>query len=392
MQNSARFLSAIKGIIETNKIFRALYGDLNGGAKGKVWSQYEATVATRVRHDLKEPTLSTAGVDVVKVGMHYDLIILDDPVSENNTTTKEQRDKVINHYKYLLSLLEPTGRMIIIGTRWDYGDLYGYIIEDEADTFDIMIRQAEWDDEDGQKQYLFPARLTPEFLVEIKKSQGSYIYSCQYQNDPVDRDTAVFRKSWIRYYDGEVRNNSLFIAGYPQKFLNIFLLIDPAISTERTADFSALVAVGVDADNSHYVLDYVNERLNPYELDDAIFQMVGKWNPVITGLEHHANQAYFAFTLPEAMKKRGQWFRIQELKPYGDKESRIRRLQPMFENGAVYLKKDMHVLEDQLLRFPFSRHDDVLDALAYVPDLCYPPRTKKDEKIVYQPISLITGY
>jgi hypothetical protein len=64
--------------------------------------------------------------------------------------------------------LEPTGRLIIIGTRWDYGDLYGYIMEEEAATFDVMIKKAYWENESGELEYLFPARLTPDFLKEMK--------------------------------------------------------------------------------------------------------------------------------------------------------------------------------------------------------------------------------
>jgi hypothetical protein len=64
---------------------------------------------------------------VTKNGMHYDLIIMDDLHSELNTANKEQIEKVVQHYKLAFSLLDPGQPLIVIGTRWDYNDVYQYI-------------------------------------------------------------------------------------------------------------------------------------------------------------------------------------------------------------------------------------------------------------------------
>ena len=245
LSNAQKFLSEIKGHIEGNEYFRTLYGEMDKKKNDVVWNDSEIIVADRTKN-MKESTITTAGIDVTKVGMHYDEIIVDDPVSPSNTTSKEQIDKVFDWYKNLLSLLEPGGKLIIIGTRWDYGDLYGSLQEDpHKDMFDILVRKAEWVDSDGKKQLLFPTRLTVPFLEEQKQIQGSYLFSCNYLNEPVSTDDQLFREEWFKkYIDNDIKN----------KYLNKFLCVDPAISMVDGRDYTVFTIVGVDENNNLFIL------------------------------------------------------------------------------------------------------------------------------------------
>lgn len=95
------------------------------------WTIDSIDVAQRTKW-LKDPTISTAGIDTGKTGGHCDLMIFDDIVTPENTTTPEQVRKVVDGYQACLPLLDPGGRILIIGTRYVMGDIYGYIIENEA--------------------------------------------------------------------------------------------------------------------------------------------------------------------------------------------------------------------------------------------------------------------
>jgi hypothetical protein len=64
-------------------------------------------------------------------GQHYDVIIIDDANSPNNSQTEEGRKKVIDHYRYMNAILEPDGEMIVIGTRYAADDIYGFILDNE---------------------------------------------------------------------------------------------------------------------------------------------------------------------------------------------------------------------------------------------------------------------
>ncbi len=146
---------------------------------------------------------------------------MDDIHSEQNTQTKEQIDKVINHFKLAFSLLEPGGILIVIGTRYHYLDLYGHIKETLADTFKIYEEKSIRDD----GSLFFPQRLTHKFLEEMKNLQGTYLWHCQYQNEPIAVDDMEFKPQWKRYYDTLPTN------------ARRTMTLDPAIATKKRSDF-----------------------------------------------------------------------------------------------------------------------------------------------------------
>jgi predicted phage terminase large subunit-like protein len=84
----------------------------------------------------------------------------------------------------LLSVLEPDGAIIVIGTRYSALDLYGWLSDDdspEKDQIDILIREAI--DDDGN--LLFPEVLTKEFLEEQRKTQGEFMFACNPAGAPI---------------------------------------------------------------------------------------------------------------------------------------------------------------------------------------------------------------
>jgi predicted phage terminase large subunit-like protein len=341
---SKTFLTAIKDHIERNEVFRAIFGDAKGG--DAVWRQEEITIRGRTRV-AREPSIGVSGVGQTRVGMHYDIIILDDVVSNNNINTPEQIQKTINHYKLLLSILEPNSTLIIIGTRYHFADLYGHILENEPDNFDMLIRAAI----EGGKLY-FPSRLTKKYLDEQKKSQGNQHFANQYLNNPVDQDSAMFKLKWIRYFrEGPER-------------VRKYILIDPASTDSKTSDFTGIIICGVDPDNNIFVYEAINNKSTIGEMISLIFEKVLEYKVYEDGcvaLEVNANQQTYQYIFQEEMKKRKFFFPITELRPNStrSKASRIKGLQPWFENGKIYLKEEQQELIDQITMYPRTRHDDL---------------------------------
>lgn len=122
--NSVTYLRAIKTIIKSEK-FLNVFGDL----QGFIWRDDSIVVSSRQK-TLKEPSIVCGGVDTTKVGMHYDLIISDDLNSPANSDTPEKCQRVIDHYRYNLNILEPDGVYVIIGTRYSDNDLIGWVLRD----------------------------------------------------------------------------------------------------------------------------------------------------------------------------------------------------------------------------------------------------------------------
>lgn len=95
-------------------------------------NQDEITINQRtVIH--KEPTVTASGIGAGKTGQHYDLIIADDLNSPQNSLKPELASKVIDHYRYYTSILEPGGTIVVIGTRYSELDLIGHIIRTEIE-------------------------------------------------------------------------------------------------------------------------------------------------------------------------------------------------------------------------------------------------------------------
>ena len=137
LSQSIHYLREIKGHFEAAR-FKEVYG----AYKAKTgWTDSEIIVAPRTANK-KEATVTCAGIDVTKVGGHYDLIIIDDCHSLKNITSREQIDQVKTWYRLLLSLLEPTGRLLMVGTRWDFDDLYGHVLNQLESEYDIMVERA----------------------------------------------------------------------------------------------------------------------------------------------------------------------------------------------------------------------------------------------------------
>ncbi len=123
--NSVTFLREIKGHLQSNQ-FIQIFGDL----RTDVWNESEIVIRNRTK-TLKEPTIQVGGIGTTKVGQHYDVIIGDDYNSPSNTANSDQRKKVIDHYQYNQSILEPGGIYLIVGTRYHEEDLIGWIIKNE---------------------------------------------------------------------------------------------------------------------------------------------------------------------------------------------------------------------------------------------------------------------
>lgn len=329
----------------------------------------EITVAQRTVNK-KEPTISVSGIDNTKTGSHYDLIIIDDAVSQKNTTNREQMDQVLNWYRLLLSMLEPDGRLVISGTRYDFSDLYSSMLS-QPDEYDVLMEKAVRDD----GSLFWPQRLTREFLDQQLRLQGTYVFNTQYMLTPVSGENQTFHDKDVVYYDD-------FIEQVDVDSLDKFIAVDPSLTgkEEDKGDSTAMVVVGLDEINNWYILDIVNQKLTPDKINSTLLDLAIKWKPIKVGIESVVFSRLLKFSFEKYCMERGVEIPpIEELKTSGkSKELRIKSLQPLFENHKVYMKRPDFIEHDvwynmyeQLIHFPKAQHDDLIDALAYIHSLVY---------------------
>ncbi len=390
------FLMEVKGHFESNDKLRAVYKILHGvypdaNAKNDIWSDSQINLGARKRRR-KEPSISCGGVDVTKNGMHYDLIVMDDLMSDTNTMNKEQIEKVIQHYKLAISLLDPGCPLIVIGTRWHYLDVYQHILDNEAQNFNIMVRSAY--NADGT--LFFPERLTEQFLQNTKERQGSYIFSCQYLNEPVDDETATFKRSDILLKPWEL------VKDLP---INWYLLVDPSFEGQYS-DYWGFVIAGMDFQRQLYVRHVLRVKATYKTGIDLIFGLYHDFPIKRIAVETVATQKSLGYMLNEEQRLRGEWLPIMEFKSRSNtKEERIRGLAPYYENHRIFHVKECsqrEELEYELLHFPKAKHDDVIDSLANILEIAQPAsggvssekKQKRRERnaLLMKPRSQLTGY
>jgi len=374
------FLLGIKnhllGLSATSK-FRAVCGAWEVDPKRGVWNQSALVIAPRTQAQV-EPSVDTAGVETSKVGKHYSRITFDDLVSDKNVTTKDLMDKVEQCYKKALSLLQPSGRVELAGTRWHYGDLYGRLMAEykgQAD-FAVFHRKAS----EGTRYFfanIGKDSLTPAFLAHKLATQKSRLFSCLYQNEPTSADDQVFKYEHFRFYppvqaDARARWVSTL-------YLTAVLDAIPPPTSDH-GDDAAITVVGTDATHTLFLLEAVAGRLSPEDQIATLLRLHDRWRFRKVGIETNAFQQMIATALERSLMARRThpgWrpFEVVEFtgRTQGNKESRIEGLEPYHRRGMLKLPGTTFEaltgvyaeLAYQMVQFPHSPKDDLLDSLAY---------------------------
>lgn len=308
----------------------------------------------------------SVGVGGALTGRGANILIIDDPVKNREEAESQiYREKVWNWYtSTAFTRLEPDGAVIVIMTRWHMDDLAGR-----------LIRQGGWDvlhlpalatqDEKYRKQgeALWRDRYNEEKLAEIKATVGTYDWSALYQGNPILSETQEFKESMFRKIDPE-EMRKIELANN----LEYTITVDLAISEKEKADRTAITVVGKSqAKPEWYLVEVIADRLDPLQTIDALFMLYEKYRPRKIGIETVAYQRSLLYFIQEEMRRRQTYLPLQELKATGAKEMRIRGLLPLYRTGVIFHinTPKARELEEELLLFPQSSHDDISDSMAY---------------------------
>ena len=300
------------------------------------------------------------------VGKGAGILIIDDPhTSREEVDSETVNEAVWDWYKgSARTRLTPDGAIVIVMTRWKDNDLVGRILEEaknsSAEQWEVITLPAiaEKDDEYRKAgEALWSDHYTLENLKDLETDIGTYEFASQYQQSPINKETQVFKPELFQYVEWEdVR----------RKITACYVTIDSALSKKKNSDNTGVCINWVDVENVWHLKAY-KVKVDPNELIQLIFDLHAVYKPVAIGIEDTImTQAIDPFLTVE-MGKRNIFPNVQPLKHGGiNKEIRIRGLLPRYERGHIYHIRGMtEDLEKELVRFPSSAHDDVMDATAY---------------------------
>ncbi len=364
--NAEAFLREITTHLLRNDRFIDVFGKLIDGNASKVSS---VTVTSRTAFN-KEPSISTVGVLGNLVSAHYSTIICDDLCNDKDRESESIREKKKKWFQDLMSVLDPDGEIIVIGTRWHFNDLYKYIIEDlnpklpAVEQWDISIESCFLEDEKTPK---FPTILPQEVLDRLRVEKGPLEFASQYINKPMPQEAQIFFESDFKTFeylgtnrvkDGDKIHEVEFV-GY----------CDLSIGKSKSSDFSGLVTLGKGKEGSIYIIDVVLERMPPDRTMETIFAKHKIFNYRKYGVESNVFQSLFSEQMKKYSASNQAYLPIVEVGHTSNKELRIQSLQPLIKQGLLKIRSDWKddrnykELINQFIYFPLAGHDDGPDAV-----------------------------
>ncbi len=367
------FLKQIKSELESNTFLQALFPEIlyaNPSKESPLWS-LDSGITVRRPTNPKEATVEAYGlVDGQPTSKHFSLLVYDDVVTKESVSTPEMMAKTTEAWGLSLSLGAAGGARRYIGTRYHFNDTYKHIIDRVAAIPRIKAATA---DGTPNGEPVFMDAVT---LAE-RRMGGPYVFACQYLQDPVADNAQGFKVGWEKYYEGEYGK-----FGGPPKYMNIFMLVDPASKKKKVNDYTAMCVIGLGEDQNYYLLDGLRDRLSLTERTANVFRLVQKWRPLAVGYEEYGMQADREHIEFEMNLRRNR-FKIVPLGGQTPKEDRIRKLVPIFEYGRFYFPRRLlfkdyegkvhdyveEFFRDEYSAFPVAIHDDCFDNLARIVDI-----------------------
>jgi phage terminase large subunit-like protein len=355
LQNACGFLKNIKSHFETNTRLQEIFGRYYDAKRVGKWDEREIEVLPRTIV-AKEASVTCVGVEGTVVSKHYDVIISDDLVDEDNSRTKLQREKTQKwFYNTLMPTLEPPDDLVphrgehhMLGTRYHYDDLYGHLIKNELKKHHQVIPAL---DERGRSPW--PKKYPAKWFAERRKRAGLIIFNAQYQCDTEAMKGEIFQYDYCQQLSDDV---------WPDpKTLRIFMGVDLAISEDEKADKFAIVIIGVTKDRSgYYVLDYFEDQLRFSAQTKKILEYYRRWKPIRCGIETNQYQAAQYQTLREIDKD----IRLKRIHTDKDKITRAWKLSSLFEDKRMFFRKGSQaLLIEHLVLFPNHKYKDLFDGL-----------------------------
>jgi len=298
-----------------------------------------------------------AGVGGAITGRGADLLIIDDPHSEQDALSDTALEQAYEWYTSgPRQRLQPGGAIVIVMTRWSLKDL----------TSKVLKAQGYAENADQWEVIEFPALMPsgescwPEFwkkeeLEGVKASLSVAKWNAQWQQNPTSEEGAIIKKEWWqRWKEDEVPELEYVIQSY-----------DTAFSRRETADYSAITTWGVFSPKQggppHLILlDAKKGRWDFPELKNQALKQYNFWEPETVIVEAKASGT------PLTQELRQVGIPVVNFTPSkgNDKVTRVHSVSPLFESGMIWAPDERWADEviDECAAFPHGEYDDLVDS------------------------------
>ena len=342
---SYRFGRKVRNLMEENA-FQDIFDDLQLSQDSKAAGRWETN---------KGGEYFAAGVGGAITGRGADLLIIDDPHSEQDALSETAMESAYEWYTSgPRQRLQPGGKIVIVMTRWSTKDLTGQLMKAQtdvkADQWDVVEFPAILEDKP-----IWPQYWKLEELESVKASLSVAKWNAQWQQNPTSEEGSIIKREWWNIWESrQLPNLQHIIQSY-----------DTAFSKKETADYSAITTWGVFLYNevtpNIILLDMKKGRWDFPDLKRIAMEEYQYWEPETIIIEQKASGT------PLTHELRRVGIPVVNFTPSkgNDKHVRVNSVSPLFEAGQVWAPKEKWAEEliEECAAFPYGDHDDLVDSM-----------------------------
>ena len=323
-----------------------------------------------------------------------DMAYLDDIENDENVETPKQRAKLMDWVNKAVLPLGAAGEkydVLYVGTILHYDSVLNRVLENafwHSRRFQAVVcwpdDMALWDEweavykHEGRKaaaafyeaheaEMLAGSKVSWAqrpllLLMTIRARIGKEAFDCEYQNEPVSGEDAIFANTI---------DDALFADKDLPSDLIWFGALDPSLGKRNAnRDPSAILIGGWHRPTvTLYVVVAQIRRRVPDKIISDVIKLQKQYKCRLWAVEVVQFQEFLKTELTKRGLQQGVLIPARGVKPTADKALRIESVQPHMQDGHVKIHKDCVELIDQLRRFPKHAHDDGPDALQMLLEL-----------------------
>ena len=328
-------------------------------------SRYQKLFKTRLQEDSKAAgrweteqggEYFAAGVGGAITGRGADLLIIDDPHSEQDAMSKDLLEKAYEWYTSgARQRLQPGGKIVIVMTRWSTKDLTAKLIASQTEAKADKWHVVEFPALMPSGEPVWPEYWDTSELEKVKAVLPNAKWNAQWMQNPTSEEGAILKREWWNKWEED----------YMPNIYHIIQSYDTAFTKKETSDYSAITTWGVwypneDSGANLMLLDAVKGRYEFPELRRVALEQYKYWQPETVIIESKASG------LPLTHELRRMDIPVTNFSPNrgNDKHTRVNAVAPLFESGMIWAPEEefAHEVIEECASFPYGDHDDLVDS------------------------------
>lgn len=307
-------------------LFQVLFAEHCISERDGIQSEFQ----TPAHSTAKEPTVRAASIEQSLVGQHFDIMKLDDVITNENTQTILRMQKIQKFISIDRALVHPYGFQDIIGTWYDERDFYGkrllyeeatakkngmqHLITGSVDSgrldssikMKIHLRSCWWLTEQAKAagknfddaletdyELWFPERLDFTFL-ESERDSDPEGFPIKYLNNPRLNHKVKFER-------GLLLSRTIPHTQLPPQGI-VVTTIDTAYSTKSWADYTVILTSIIHG-GRFYIVNMVRGRFDENMLPIKIAEVAKKWQPKQISIEESVGVKWLAEEVKREMSR-----------------------------------------------------------------------------------------